>query len=169
MLLQPPFWGAAARALPSLIDRVGEGDFVEPGCCMVPTIVDRLGASSFDVGNEATRWLQLERSGAQLGVELRETWRQLRARAGHPDTGALAPDWHAAGSDSLACTKLQQMATHQVEQVEHDALDHAVLALPGADPRRRAWLGHSATSAVWVSAWPDKHAWTIGREWVAIT
>ena len=41
------------------------------------------------------------------------------------------------------------------------------MKLPDAE-RRRAWLAHSPTRAVWISACPNKNAWTIDG-WAEIT
>ena len=84
------FWDAAAGVLASLVARVEEGDFVERGCCAVPSLIQLLGEHSLNCDYAGNRWEVLDASGARIAEEMWRSWLAMCAELRDPTTGPLA-------------------------------------------------------------------------------
>ena len=100
-----------------------------------PHLAGSFSAGAFDPQGHRFRDYITRRTDSS--VEFSDAWRELRQRvAGQGVAGPLDTDSASAGRDSH--DHLQRRITEQVEQVERDALNHAMLQLPTTDTRRLA-------------------------------
>ena len=124
-----------------------------------PHLAGVLGASSFDIGNELTRWRALLSSQTRTAAEFSRAWAEMQSQAQYAAGSAALRPVEAAGLDGAKATpiarRLQRRLTYERESAWYGGLDARFRGLPPGDQRRRAWLNVDEWSATWVNAMPQ--------------
>jgi hypothetical protein len=154
-LSRTAFAACVAEVVPQLID-VATRDGVRRG--FFPSLESELGTGSFGTGGS---WLTTFVAAGDADPEHRRTasefsraWRQLMADVRDGDvSGPLDQPAEQAGRGIER--QLQRQMQLQYDQVARDVLHADMMALPGDDQRRVAYLECGPLSTSWIGSWPS--------------
>ena len=158
------FLGTLCATLPLFADRQATDGTVSPG--FLPGVGLALGTTSFDAGNEETRFAMFLQSGTRMAASMATSWAALQREVGNSSDGPLSRPVSAAGA---GVEKLQRELTKQREKARFQNLDTAIRALAPDDMRRAAWTNLDRFSTVWVTAWPNKDGYLSNSEFAEIS
>ena len=147
-----------------LIDRHDEDGNCWPGRLAIPTIINTLGAGSFDAGTEAP-WQHLIASQSQFGAVLNTAWTKYEqfyqdsglARSEKGDGMLIAQPVTRAGfyEDGKCPSKITKAITDELEQARYEILDQEIKNKPIDDPERWAWCNSDSMSGLALENVPD--------------
>ena len=149
--------GGLLRALPFMLDHTREDGTVRSG--FMNSLIALLGATSFNAGNERTRFEHLTISGDPLGDSFAGAWADLKSRAARvlPTDGLLASPVEAAGllPDGSVVTKgAQHLLTKEVDDATFETLETLIKTLPNEDRRKIAFIHVDKLSSAFVGSIP---------------